>query len=273
MMESFFIAICIATGLILGSFFNVLIWRLPRSESIIAPGSHCPACGRHIRPWENIPVLSFIMLGGKCAGCRAAISWRYPAVELLTAALCLLLWQTYVSPYAAIPHRAADHITFVLRIASLLVLIPVAFIDLEHFIIPDSITLPGLAVGILASFFPGPLTPLQMLLGTAAGGGTLMALGALGEYVFKKDEAMGGGDIKLMAFLGALWGWKAALLAIVFGSVLGACATLPLLAAGRLPADRRIPFGPFLAAGTWIAALYGDQCVRAYFTFTGRLLF
>jgi leader peptidase (prepilin peptidase)/N-methyltransferase len=272
-LEIYIVSIVIASGAILGSFFNVCIWRIPRCESIIFPASHCPSCGRSIRPWENIPVISFIILRGKCAGCKAAISWRYPVVELLTAGLALILWFSIIGNFTNTAHSAFEWSVFAVRIMSLLILVPVALIDLYNYIIPDSITLSGIASGILLSILPGAPAPVDMALGILAGGGSLYALGIIGEVVFRKGEAMGGGDIKLMAFIGALWGWKISLLAIVFGSVLGASASIPLIFLKRLPQDRRIPFGPFLAAGTWIAVLHGEQLISSYINLVSRLFF
>ncbi len=265
------VALAVVCGLMLGSFFNVVIWRVPRGESIVHPGSHCVACRRPIRPWENIPVLSFIMLGGRCAGCKARISWRYPLVEAATALLSVLLLYALIFPHAARPHSAWEHAFVVLQAASLLVLLPLAVIDFEHYIIPDGVTLPGLGLAAALSLMPGAITPLGSFLGILAGGGSLFALGALGEYVLKKQDAMGGGDIKLMAFVGAVWGWKAALLGIVFGSAFGAAASLVLFLVHLLPKDRRIPFGPFLACGVWIAALWGESILGAYLRLADRL--
>jgi leader peptidase (prepilin peptidase)/N-methyltransferase len=268
-MELFMASVAAAWGLILGSFFNVCIWRIPRGESIAFPASHCPSCSRPIKPWENIPVISYVMLGGKCAGCKSVISWRYPLIELLTAVLSVTLWQFLIAPFIIESHTVSQWVILILQVISLLVLIPVTFIDLSHYIIPDSFTLFGLGTGILASFLPGSLTPVEMLFGVLAGGGSLYALGIFGEIAFKKGEAMGGGDIKLMAFLGSVWGWEIALMAIIFGSVLGAASSIPLYILKRMPEARRIPFGPFLAAGTWIAVLWGEQLVKAYFRLTG----
>jgi leader peptidase (prepilin peptidase)/N-methyltransferase len=270
-MEIFVIVICIVAGLMLGSFFNVIIWRLPRGESIVFPGSHCPSCNRAIKPWENIPVISYMFLGGKCSGCKAQIPLRYPLVEMATAAGALVLLISLIFPYAERGHTAWGHILLALQIASLMVCIPIAVIDFMHYIIPDVITIPGIIIGFAASLMPGFITPLQSLLGILAGGGSLLGLGLLGEYVFKKKDSMGGGDIKLMAFLGALWGWKIALLGIMFGSILGALASLILFVIRLLPKDRRIPFGPFLAAGIWLTVLWGEALLNAYFAFIERL--
>ena len=271
-MEIFVIIATIAAGLMIGSFFNVLIWRLPREESIVVPGSHCPSCNHQIKPWENIPILSYLFLGGKCSKCKTRIPVRYPLVELITALAAIVLLEKLILPYASFPHTPWEHVILALQLASLIICIPIAVIDLEHYIIPDSITIPGIIIGFAASLLPGAITPLQSLLGICAGGGSLLLLGLAGEYAFKKEDAMGGGDIKLMAFLGALWGWKVSLLGIMFGSVLGALASLILMLIRLLPKDRRIPFGPFLAAGTWCAALWGDYLLTSYLNFTEKLL-
>jgi leader peptidase (prepilin peptidase)/N-methyltransferase len=251
----------IAFGLILGSFFNVVIWRLPRQESIVLPPSKCPSCARPIKPWENIPVLSYLFLRGRCAGCRQPISPRYLLVELLTATLAFALWKWFALPGLAAVQGWWAAIPLALECAALLVLIPVAFIDLEHYVIPDSITLPGAALGIGVAFIPGGVTPLEMVLGLAAGGGFLLAVGFVSGLILKK-ESMGGGDIKLMAMIGALFGWKLTLLTLMFGSFLGAAVGVAMIR--WLPKDHRIPFGPFLAAGLWIALFAGNRLVGWY---------
>ena len=268
-MEIIYIPFAIAMGLVLGSFFNVLIWRLPRQESIAWPGSHCPDCNRPIRAWENIPVVSYALLGGKCAGCKGRISPVYPLVELATAAAALLLWRTLG------PSRSLDwchDVHLGLQGLVLLILIPLSIIDLRHYIIPDSITIPLLPIAFLASFLPGDTTPLQSLLGITAGAGALLGIGLLGKIVFRKD-AMGWGDIKLLALAGALWGPKIALLAIFFASLLGTFAALPLLFTRRLREDHQIPFGPFLSLGLWTAVLTGDFIVTSYMSFMSKLFF
>jgi leader peptidase (prepilin peptidase)/N-methyltransferase len=258
-------------GLIFGSFFNVLIWRLPRDESIIRPGSHCPGCNRPIRAIENIPIVSYLFLRGRCAGCRERISPLYPLVELGTAIAALVVF------YALWPDVRSYHWTHLapiaLQSALLLVLIPVTVIDFRHYIIPDQITFPFIALGLLASFLPGDTTPLQSVAGILAGGGTLYLIGRLGKIVFRKGEAMGGGDIKLLAAVGALWGPKVALLTIMFGSLFGTLGAIAFVVSRRLKEDHHIPFGPFLAIGIWTAALAGDSIVDAYMTFMGSLLY
>jgi leader peptidase (prepilin peptidase) / N-methyltransferase len=263
-MDAFFPVIAVASGLVLGSFFNVLIYRIPRKESIVLPSSHCPRCGRSIRPWENIPLLSYLMLRGRCAGCGKPISMLYPAVELLTAAAAYFALLYFILPATATHPTVWTVIAIIVQTLVLMAVIPVAFIDFFHFMIPDSITLFGLGLGVLVSFLPGGITPLQCLLGIVAGGGSLFVIGILGEWIFKRGEAMGGGDVKLMAFCGAVFGWKIALITIVLASFIGATAGISLILARVFPKDHKIPFGPFLACGLWVAVLFGNRLLTQY---------
>jgi len=264
-----FFAFCF--GLVVGSFFNVLIWRLPRNESIASPGSHCPACNRPIRWFENMPLLSFILLRARCPGCKAPISWRYPAVELLTALLMTGIWLFFRDGI----HSWNEWAIFVLRASSLLVLIPLSAIDIKHYILPDAITLSGIAAAVLAAFIPRDIPLLMALrdcgLGLLTGGGMLLLVGLIGSWIFKK-EAMGMGDVKLMAFLGAFWGWEIALMGIIFASFVGAAAGGVMLLFRKLGPDHRIPFGPFLAAGTVAAVFAGKTIAAAYFGLMERII-
>lgn len=263
----------VIAGLILGSFFNVLIYRLPKEESIIIPGSRCPACGRPIRPYENIPIFSYALLRGKCAGCKEKIPLQYPLVEFVTAALSCVLWYTLISDFTSGEIDWWHYATITLQVATLLILIPVSVIDYHHYIIYDSITLSGLALGVAVSFIPGQLTPVQSIIGALVGGGILLSIGYLGQFLFKKSEAMGGGDIKLLAFIGAVFGWKLALLTIIFGALSGSVIGLLLMGIKVLPEDHKIPFGPFLAVGAWVALLFGDTIVTAYFNFIENVFY
>ncbi len=260
-------------GLILGSFFNVLIYRLPEGKSIVLPGSYCPACKRPVRLYENIPILSYIFLRGRCAGCNVKIPLQYPLVEAVTALLTLVLWYTLIAPFAAVEHLWWDYILLALQFITLLILIPVSVIDFYHYIIPDSITLSGLLIGIAVSFIPGGITPQLSLLGGLAGGGTLILIGLFGEYVMRKKDAMGGGDIKLLAFIGVVWGWKIALLTIVLGALLGSCIGVLLIMLKILERDKHIPFGPFLGVGAWTAFLFGETIIIRYSAFIEALVY
>jgi leader peptidase (prepilin peptidase) / N-methyltransferase len=262
----------VAFGLIIGSFFNVLIYRLPRKESIVRPPSHCPHCGRNVRPWENIPLLSFLFLGGKCAGCKRPISIRYPIVELTTAIAAVLLYAYLVIPLLATPVTAWDIVTLFLKVSVLLIVIPLAVIDLFHFIIPDAITIPGLIIAIAVSFAPGGISPLQCLFGILAGGGSLFAVGFLAERIFRKGEAMGGGDVRLMAFCGAVFGWQTAITAIVLASLIGSIVGTGFIVFNVFRKGHKIPFGPFLSCGLWISVLAGAKLIAVYRGLIDRLI-
>ncbi|MCL4424973.1 MAG: prepilin peptidase [Firmicutes bacterium] len=234
-------------GLLLGSFLNVVIHRLPRGESIVFPPSHCPRCGARLGPLELIPVVSYIVQKGRCRHCRASISWRYPLVELVTAGLFLLFYLRY---------GPSPQFLFYASLATLLV--PVTFIDLEHQIIPNSLNLTGLAVGLPLLLWLRPLTWSQALLGLVAGGGLLLVVATLSW------GGMGGGDVKLAGVLGFYLGWPLVLLALLLAFVAGALIGLFLLAT-RIKGRRDfIPFGPFLALGAIITLLAGPEMVVWY---------
>ena len=240
--------ITIAFGLIIGSFLNVCIYRIPRKESVAFPASHCPNCNTPIKPWDNIPVLSFVFLRGKCRYCKAVISWRYPLVEALTAVMFVVVVYNY--------SISLEALFYLLFISALIV---ISFIDLDYQIIPDKISLPGTVVGFIASFFL-PLQWYDSLLGILAGGGVILATGYLGKLAFKK-EAMGGGDVKLMAMVGAFLGWKLAILTIFFASLIGAVIGIIMkLITGK----EYIPFGPFLSAGALLALFSGMRLIEWY---------
>lgn len=225
-------------GSCIGSFLNVVIHRLPRGESIVSPRSRCPSCGREIRAWENIPIASFVALGGKCAGCGGGISWRYPAVEALTAA-----------GFAAIFLLDGPGVPLARDLVFFSLLVPITFIDVDHRIIPDELSLGGLAAGLLLSFVPGGDWKGSVT-GALLGGGILYATAFLYEKV-RGAEGMGGGDIKLLAMIGAFLGWQS-LPFVVFGSsLLGTVAGVGAMVKQRKGGKTVIPYGPFLA----IAAL------------------
>jgi len=231
-------------GACVGSFLNVVIYRLPRGESIVSPGSRCPACGRAIRPWENVPILGYLGLRGKCAGCGASISWRYPFVETLVA-----LGYAAIAGYSVDAWQAArDLLLFSL-------LVPVVFIDIDHRIIPDEISLGGTAAGLLLSLLPGGDWKAS-LAGALLGGGLLYGTAYLYEKV-RGVEGMGGGDVKLIAMIGAFLGWKGAIAAIFAGSVLGVAGGLLAMRKGGPGLKTAIPFGPYLCAAALLARYLG----------------
>lgn len=248
-------------GLILGSFLNVCIWRLPRGESIVAPRSHCPQCGRMISWYDNIPVLSFLFLRGRCRSCERKISPQYPVVELITGGLSLLV---YLKFGGGLPYL----FYFLLLTAPL---VAISFIDLEHKIIPDVISLPGIFAGLTSSLllsqhgFAEPL--LQSLLGMLTGGGILFAISWIYERL-RHQEGIGGGDIKLAAMLGAFFGWKGILTILFFSSLLGSLVGVVMVLFSGKNLKLIIPYGPFLASGALIYLFYGKEIIRWYLSLT-----
>ena len=245
-------------GLIIGSFLNVCIYRLPRDISIVWPGSACPGCSKKIAWYDNIPVLSFLILAARCRHCKTRISPRYPLVEVAGG---VVVWAA-IHVWGFTAYGIAGAALFCAFIA-------IALIDFEHEIIPDEISLSGIVAGAVFSlFFPlwqGATTPLGGLawsvVGILTGGGILFALGTVGEWVFKK-EAMGGGDVKLMAALGAFLGWKGVLLTLFLASLFGAVVGLAMR---MFTGKERIPFGPYIVAGAALYMLWGEIIIAWYF--------
>ena len=235
-------------GASVGSFLNVVIHRVPRGQSIVSPPSACPKCERRIRPWENLPLISWLALRGRCAGCRAALSWRCPLVELLGALLALgCLWRFGPS---------FEALAFFALLAAMLA---IAFIDWEFMIIPDPISLGFLALGLALSPFTGPGI-LPALVGALVGGGLLLLVGVVWKKM-RGIDAMGGGDIKLMAAVGAFLGAIEVLLVIFVGAFLGALVGAIVL---RRTGQAKIAFGTFLAAATVIVVFVGDDLIAWY---------
>jgi len=239
-------------GLVIGSFLNVCIHRLPSSQSIVHPRSRCPQCGHLIRVYDNIPVLSYLILRGRCRDCGARISLRYPVVELLSGAFAAMAVARFGLGWQALLMYAL--------IAAFLV---ITFIDLDHRIIPDVITLPGIPIGLAASFGPGMISPLESLLGILAGGGSLFLV-AWGYQLVTQREGMGGGDIKLLAMIGAFIGWKGVLLTIFIASLTGTLAGMALIFRRRGDMKLAVPFGPFLAVGAIAYLFMGPELISWY---------
>jgi leader peptidase (prepilin peptidase)/N-methyltransferase len=249
-------------GSIIGSFFNVLIWRIPRGESIAFPASYCPMCKKPIKMIYNLPLVGYILTNGKCSHCKTRISLIYPAIELLTAILAvytgchLINGLTEISAWTLVPS--------LVKWFWLLLMLPMSVIDIKKYIIPDQFTLPYIVLGLCLSFLPNDLPPLDSFLGILAGGGTLLFIGKLGSILLKKEETMGGGDIKLMAAFGALFGWKLAFLSIMLGALAGSFSGIFMIFFKKLKIDHKIPFGPFLAVGIFVSFFFGDQILTWY---------
>ncbi len=236
-----------ALGLVVGSFLNVCIWRLPRRLSVVSPRSFCPACERRLKWWELVPLLSFALLGGRCRTCRARISPVYPLVEAANASLyfgCLWTWGWSV------------HALAMAVFGSLLIV--AAGIDAGHQTLPDVVTLPGLAVGLVFSVFDPGVRLWPAAAGALLGGGLLLAVAMI------TNGGMGGGDIKLAAMMGAFLGWSGLLVALLLGFAAGALVGLALLVSGRKGRRDFIAFGPFLAAGGLAAAFWAPAIVGWY---------
>ena len=241
----------IAFGLLIGSFLNVCIHRLPLKQSIVFPASRCPHCG-HALPWyENVPVFSYAALRGRCSSCRAPISIRYPILEALTAAL--FLWHWWLFGWTPL---------FAVRLAFACVLVVLFAIDVEHQILPDAITLPGIIVGFVCSLFLPP-GPVMSLAGVVAGGGILWLIAEIWFRV-RKVDAMGFSDVKMLAMVGAFLGVKLVVLVFVLSSIVGGIVGVVLLGVRRADMATRVPFGTMLAVASLAASLYGDAIVRWY---------
>ena len=278
---SWFLPLClICLGLLVGSFLNVVIYRLPlmmesrwRSDccelleveqenlaptlGLATPNSHCPHCKAAIKPWQNIPVISYLALGGKCANCAAPISWRYPAIELVTGLMTLsLAW--YFAPSAALV--GAVLLTWAL--------IALTMIDVDHQLLPDDITLPLIWLGLLFNLGGTYVSLQDAVIGAMAGYLILWSIYWLFKLATGK-EGMGYGDFKLLAALGAWMGWQLLPLIILLSSLVGAVCGIALMVIKRRGKEIPIPFGPYLAMAGWIALLWGDALLARYMGATG----
>jgi len=247
------IAAIFVFGAMIGSFLNVCIVRLPEERSIVRPRSHCPSCGHQIAWYDNLPVVSFVLLRGRCRVCGVRISPLYPTVELLTGALAVALWM-----------RLGTTLAFAGYFLFAAALVTITFIDLDHRIIPDVISLPGIVVGLAVSFVSPLVTPLGALLGVLAGGGVLLGI-ATGYEMLRGREGMGGGDVKLLAMIGAFLGWQSVFVTLMVASLIGSIIGVGLMIYQRADTKLAIPFGPFLAGGALVSLFFGDRILAFYF--------
>jgi len=238
-------------GLLIGSFLNVCIYRLPLGQSLVSPPSRCTACGYSLRWYDNIPIVSWVMLAGRCRQCRAPISVQYPVVELVTGVLFAVV--AVVTPLGPL---------LVSRLLLVCILVTLFGIDLEHQILPNTITLPGIAAGLLFSL-AGPPGLKAAVIGTLLGAGVLYGI-AWGYFLARREEGLGMGDVKMLAMIGAFLGWKAVLVTLLLSSFSGALVGVGLIAAQRGGMRLALPFGTFLAMGAMAAMLAGDPLVAWY---------
>ena len=245
------VGLVMALGLVIGSFLNVCIYRLPRGESVVSPPSRCPSCGRELRWFENVPVLGYLLLGGRCRTCRAAVSPIYPIVEAATALLFLLqYWQLGWQPLLGV------------RLVFVAAMIVLFAIDLQHRILPNVITLPGVVIGVAASFLFEPGWRFS-LIGVAAGGGVLWAIGEA-YFRIRGEEGMGMGDVKMLAMIGAFLGWPLMLVTLLIASLAGSAFGGGMILLDRGSMKYALPLGSFLAAGALIATHVGRPLLEWY---------
>jgi leader peptidase (prepilin peptidase)/N-methyltransferase len=247
-------SLVVLLGACVGSFLNVCIYRLPRRESLLWPGSRCTTCERSLSWYENVPIVSWVVLRGRCRTCRASVSWMYPAVEMVTALTFLSGYLLYGLTMIA-----------VVRVLFACALIVLFVTDLQHKILPNIITVPGIVVGFVCSLFLPPGW-LDSLIGIVVGGGSLFAI-AETYYRVRGQEGLGMGDVKLLGMIGAFLGWKLVLLTLVFASVAGSLAGGILIVSGRGNMKYALPFGTFLAIGALVAAIWGTPIVDWYLGF------
>jgi len=265
--EPVLVALAGILGAMLGSFLNVCVYRLPRGESVVAPGSHCPGCGKPIAWYDNVPVLSYLALRGRCRRCGTAISAQYPLIELAVA----LVWA------GTVVHWGAGWDALSAAVLTTL-LLGMALTDARHYLIPDEFSLGGLGAGLALSLVPGGISPLASVVGAAAGFALLWVVKAAGDWALargmihgeelqqvleagEKPTTLGGGDLKMMAMVGSFLGWRGVLLTAFLGSLAGVAVFLPLVLLKR---RSPIPFGVFLAVGAAVTLLVGDALVAWY---------
>lgn len=246
-------------GAVVGSFLNVCIYRVPLGVSIVNPPSSCPNCGARVPFYLNVPILSYLVLAGKCSSCEMPFSARYPAVEFLTGVIAVFVFLRF--------GPSLDALIYFVFISALIV---ITFIDLDLQIIPDVISLPGVALGLASSFVLTDLTVLDSAIGLLLGGGLLYAV-AFGYRLITGHEGMGGGDIKLLAMIGAFLGWKGVLLTVVLSSFTGAIIGGIMMYAFGRSGRHAIPFGPFLASGAVFHLFFGERVISWYLSMASGL--
>ena len=242
-------------GLIVGSFSNVCIYRIPKNESIVYPASHCPKCSSKIKPYDNIPLLSYILLKGRCRNCKSKISIQYPIVEFFTGLIYLIIYLLY--------GLSIQTLVYIILSSALII---IAFVDLNEQVILGVLSLPGIVIGLILSFFVPYISFINSALGVAVGGGIILIIRLAGSLIFKK-ESMGLGDIELAAMIGAFLGWRYIIISLFLGFFLGALAGIILILSKIKSREDAIPFGPFIVLGSFITLLWGEKIISWYLGF------
>ena len=245
------LALAVACGAAVGSFLNVCIYRLPRSKSVVAPPSACPQCNRRLAWYENVPIVSWLALGGRCRTCKASIGAQYPIVEAVTAIMFGAAWWYY-----------GPGVLLVSRLLFGCALITLFAIDLEHHLLPNAITLPGIVAGFVLSFFTEPGW-VSSLIGILVGGGVLLAIAEV-YYRVRHEEGLGMGDVKMLAMVGAFVGWQLTFLTLMMASFAGSIIGVALIVTRRGGMKYALPFGTFLALGAAVAATVGPAILHWY---------
>jgi leader peptidase (prepilin peptidase)/N-methyltransferase len=253
-LEPLQLTILVVLGLTVGSFLNVCIHRIPRGQSLVYPGSRCPHCGYALRWYDNVPVLGYLSLLGRCRQCHARISVRYPLVELVTMALFVVHGMAFGWSALLVP-----------RLLFACMLVVLFAIDLEHQLLPNVITLPGIVIGLIASAVLPPGF-IDAIVGVLVGGGVLWLIGEA-YYRYSGHEGLGGGDVKMLAMIGAFLGWKLVLVTLVLSSFAGSIIGLGVIVMKRGGMKYALPYGTFLALGALTASLFGDRIVNWYVSF------
>lgn len=252
MVEEIIIASIIVIGMAWGSFLNVVIYRLPRKISLVFPRSTCPQCQQQIKFYHNIPILSYLFLGGKCRNCKTRIPFSYFLVEIITPVSFWLLFTHF--------GLQAHFFTALVFVSALIIL---GFIDFYHQILPDAVTLPGFGLALIYAFFRDDMSFLQALLGAAVGAGVLLLIYGL-YYLVRKKEGLGLGDVTMMLLIGAYLGWKSSLLTLILASFLGALIGVFFIFFRKKDMQFALPFGTFLAPAAFVALLWGEKIINAY---------
>jgi len=235
------------SGLVVGSFLNVCIYRIPRNESLLYPPSHCPFCGAHIRWSDNIPIISYIILKGRCRNCGAHIPIRYPLVEFLSATILILLYERFSLSLLFLKYAVFSY-----------ALLTITFIDIKHLIVPDRIVLPLILLGILFSL---PHHVLKSIVGIAGGFVLFVLIAIIGKILFKK-EALGGGDIKLIAACGAFLGITGVIITTFLSAFFGSIFGIYFIIFKKGKISSQLPYAPFISVAAFLYILYGETFVR-----------